>query len=147
DGRWLVLSYFVDTRSNDLWLVDFEAYRATGTLDRVEVSRGTPGLGMGTVVEGPEGDTLVLNTYKGAPNGRVVVAPASDPSEANWRDLVPERSDAAIEVAHLAAGHVVVTSLRRAVSHVEVFDLTGRLVGQVPLPTLGTAEVAAHPGS
>lgn len=147
DGRWLLLSYFVDTRSNDLWLLDLEAFRRTGAAEKVEVSRGTPGLGMGTVVAGPDGDTLVLSTYKGAPNGRVVVAPASDPGEANWRDLVPEREDASLDHAYLAKGHVVVNYLHQASHRVEVFDLAGRRVGTVPLPTLGSAEVTAHEGS
>ena len=147
DGRWLLLSYHVDTRSNDLWLVDFEAYRRTRVVERVEVSVGTPGLGYGSVVPGPEGAVLVLLTYKRAPRGRVVAAPASAPAEANWRDLVPEPEGGSIEAAALAEGHVVVTYLERAVSRVVVYDLTGRKVGEVPLPALGQVTVAAHAGS
>lgn len=147
DGRWLLLSYAVDTRSNDLWLVDFDAYRRTGVANRVVVSTGTPGTATGTVLPGPDGDALVLHTTKGAPNGRIVIAPASDPSEATWRDLVPERDDASIQAANVANGHVVVTYSERAVSRVAVFDLDGRPVGEVPLPALGTAAVTAHAGS
>src|SRR5690606_22031921 len=90
DGRWLVLYYSTGANSNDVWLADFDAYRRTGELKRVEVSVDTPGNAHGTVV----GDTIYLHTYKGAPNGRVVAAPVSDPGEANWCDLIPEREDA-----------------------------------------------------
>ncbi len=68
DGRWLVLGYWIDTRSNDLWLVDFDRYlrdghgRARGRVGR------RAGPAFGTVVDG----TLFLQTTKGAPNGRVV---------------------------------------------------------------------------
>jgi prolyl oligopeptidase len=147
DGRWLLLSYFVDTRSNDLWLADFEAFRRTGVLERREVSVGTPGQGFGSVVPGPDGDVLVLHTYKHAPRGRVVIAPVSDPGEASWRDLVPEPEEGSIETAGLAEGHVVVTYLERAVSRVVVYDLTGRRVGEVPLPAMGTAVVATNRSS
>jgi len=147
DGRWLLLTYHVDTRSNDLWLVDFEAFARTGFLMRTEVSMGTPGTAFGSVVSGPDGDVLVLHTYKRAPRGRVVVAPASAPSEANWRDIVPEPAAGSIEAIALAEGHVVVTYLERAVSRVVVYDLTGRRVGEVPLPALGTATVTANRGS
>ena len=34
DGRWLVLGYWVDTKSNDLWLVDFERFLRTGRVER-----------------------------------------------------------------------------------------------------------------
>ncbi len=147
DGKWLLLSYFVDARSNDLWLVDFEEFRNTGALDRVEVSVGTPGTAFGTVMNGPDGPTLVMFTYKGAPNGRIVSAPASDPGEANWRDLVPERDRATIEVADLAKDSVIVTYLVKATTRIEVFDLDGRSIGEVPLPAMGSGEVRANKAS
>ena len=65
DGRWLVLGYWVDTQSNDLWLVDFEQFRATGRLDRQVVTAGEPGQAFGAVIDG----TLYLQTTKGAPEG------------------------------------------------------------------------------
>lgn len=141
DGRWLLLSYFVDTRSNDLWLVDFDAYLATGALERRVVSVGSTGSAVGTA----SGDTLYLHTNKGAPNGRVVAAPVGTPEEERWRDVVPERQDATVENVALAAGHLVVTYLQNASSRVEVFDLDGRSVGSVRLPGIGTAGVVTEP--
>ena len=37
DGHWLVLGYWIDTKSNDLWLVNFDQYRRTGRVDRTVV--------------------------------------------------------------------------------------------------------------
>jgi prolyl oligopeptidase len=52
DGRWLLLGYWVDTKSNDLWLVDFDRVRKSGKVVRTVVSVGTSGLGSGTVIDG-----------------------------------------------------------------------------------------------
>src|SRR5690606_14050817 len=52
-----------------------------------------------------------------------------------------------IEAVGLADGHVVVTYLERAVSRVVVYDLTGRRVGEVPLPAIGSAYVSTNRGS
>ncbi|ODS59082.1 MAG: hypothetical protein ABS36_02770 [Acidobacteria bacterium SCN 69-37] len=140
DGRWLVLGYWTDTRSVDLWVADFETYLRTGRLERREVSVGTPGFGAGTVIDG----TLYLRTTKGAPRGRLVAAPVDTPGEAFWRDVVPEREDAVIESVDLADGHIVVTWLSRASSVVEVFDLAGVSLGVVRQPGIGTAGVAVE---
>jgi prolyl oligopeptidase len=40
DGRWLLLGYWIDTKTNDLWLVDFDRFLATGTIDKTVVTVG-----------------------------------------------------------------------------------------------------------
>lgn len=137
DGRWLVLGYWTDTRSNDLWLVDFEEFLRTGRVNRRPVSIGTPGNAFGTVVDG----VLLLQTTKGAPRGRVVAAPVESPDEANWRDLVPERDEAVIEAVSLAQDAMVVTWLRNASNVAEVFDMTGRSRGFIRQPGIGSVGV------
>src|SRR6185436_7880900 len=57
DGRWLVLGYWIDTKSNDLWLVDFDRFLKTGRIDKKIVTVGVPGQATGTVV----GDTLFVH--------------------------------------------------------------------------------------
>ncbi len=141
DGRWLALGYWIDTQSNDLWLADFDAYRRTGTLVRKTVTTGETGQAFGTVID----DVLYMQTTKGAPKGRVVTVSAADPSPARWRDLVPEHPDAVIESVAMAKGLIAVTYLERASSVVRVFDLTGRPLGVLRQPGLGSAGVAAEP--
>ena len=141
DGRWLLLGYWIDTISNDLWIVDFERFRSTGTLERTVVSSGTEGFAFGTVIDG----TLFLRTTKGAKRGRVVAVDATDPSEARWQTIVPERDDAVIEEVAFADGRIAVTYLKNAASVIEVFDFTGRSQGLVTLPGIGSAAVSAEP--
>jgi prolyl oligopeptidase len=140
DGRWLLLGYWVDTKSNDLWLVNFDEVRKTGRVSRTVVSVGRDGLASGTVI----GDTLYLQTTKGAPQGRVVAAPTATPDQAHWRDVVPARADAVIESVSFAKGLIVVTYLKNAANVVEVFDLTGKSLGALSQPGIGSVGMAVE---
>ncbi len=137
DGRWLLLGYWIDTKSNDIWLVDFDRYRQTGKVDRAVVSVGVDGQASGTVIDG----TLYLHTTKGAPRGQVIAVDATQPGQAHWRAIVPERRDAVIEAVSFAKGCIAVTYLRNASSVIEVFDITGVSHGEVALPGIGAAGV------
>ncbi len=140
DGHWLVLGYWIDTKSNDLWLVNFDQFRKTGRVDRKVVSVGTPGLAAGTVIDG----TLYLHTTKGAPKGRVIAADAAKPGESAWRVIVPERADAVIEGVSFGKGRIAVTYLKNASNVIEIFDLSGASQGSVTLPGIGAAGVTAE---
>lgn len=140
DGRWLLLGYWVDTVSNDVWLVDFDAFRRTGQVHRRAVSVGVSGQAIGTVI----GDTLFLQTTKGAANGRVVAAPVSTPDPSHWRDVVPERSDAVVQAVGFAKDALGVTYLRDAASVVEIFDLAGGSRGPLAQPGIGTSSLTVE---
>jgi prolyl oligopeptidase len=140
DGHWLVLGYWIDTKSNDLWLVDFDRFLASGKIDKNVVTVGADGQAVGTVVDG----TLFIHTTKGAPRGRVVAVSTSQPGQAQWRDIVPERTDAIIETVSFGKGVIAVTYLKNASNVVEVFDLTGRSLGIVSQPGIGAAAVTAE---
>ena len=62
------------------------------------------------------GDRLLLETNWNAPNGRVMAVSAREPGLKNWKELVPERKDAAIDGVAAVAGHVIVAYLRNASS-------------------------------
>jgi prolyl oligopeptidase len=140
DGRWLVLGYWVDTKSNDLWIVDFERFLKTGVVDKRVVSVGVDGVASGTVING----TLYLQTTKGAPRGRVVAVPAAAPEQSNWKDLVPQREDAVIDAVSFGLGTIVVGFMRNASSVVEVFTLAGQSRGLLQLPGIGAASVSTE---
>lgn len=140
DGRWLLLGYWIDTKSNDMWLVDFSAFLKTGKVEKKVVTVGVDGQASGTVIDG----TLYLQTTKGAPKGRVVATSAATPESSKWKDLVPERDDAVIENVSFGRGVIAVTYLKNASNVVEVFDLTGRSLGVVNQPGIGAAGIATE---
>ena len=140
DGLWLVLGYWTGTRSNDLWLVDFDRYLRTGVFEKVPVTMGEPGQAFGTVIKG----RLFIQTTKQAPNGRLAVADVSTPESAHWRDVVPERADAVIESSSSGGGLIAVTYLRNASNVVEVFDEDGRSRGLIAQPGIGAAGISTE---
>lgn len=138
DGRWLLLSYWLDSGTNDLWIASFDEYRRSGARASRVVSVGKPGRADGTVI----GDTLLLHTTKGAPRGRVVAASIANPDERNWREIVPERQEA-IEGVAFGRGTLAVTYVRNASTAIEVFDLAGTSLGLLSQPTIGSANLSA----
>jgi prolyl oligopeptidase len=139
DGRWLFLGYWVDTQSNDAWLVDFEKFRQTGVIDRVPVSVGETGHITGTVI----GNLLYLHTTKGAPKGRLVTVPVENLQREAWIDLIPERADAVMESVAFAHGVIVASYMRQASTELRTFELDGRTRGTVKLPGIGAATIEA----
>jgi prolyl oligopeptidase len=140
DGHWLVLGYWIDTKSNDMWIVDFDKFLESGAIDKKVVSVGVPGQAQGTVIDG----TLYIQTTKGAPRGRIVAASAAQPEQAHWRDIVPERVDAIIDSVSFGKNLIAVTYLKNAANIVEVFDMSGKSLGTVSQPGIGAAGVSAE---
>lgn len=140
DGHWLLLGYWVDTKSNDLWLANFDDVLKTGTVTRKVVTVGKDGVASGTVID----NVLYVQTTKGAPKGRVIAAPVATPDEAHWHDVVPERADAVIEGVSFGKGSIVVTYLKNAANVVEVFDMKGQSLGQLTQPGIGSAAMATE---
>ena len=123
DGRWILVHVMVGWGRIDVHLSDGQTWQ--------------------TVVAGVEaqsafevhGDRLVGTTTVDAPRGRVVAAPLDDPSV--WTTLVPEGDDV-LESVHLAGDTLLRRSSRSAVSRLHRHRLDGGLVGEVPLPELGS---------
>jgi prolyl oligopeptidase len=140
DGKWLVLGYATSTRSNDLWVADFDAWRATGKLDKREVTVGGDGAAYGNVVDG----TLFLYTNQGAPNGRIVAVDPKNPAKSAWKELVPERKDAVIQTLSVAKGILAVEYLKNASSSIELFGFDGRPAGALKMPGIGSASLSVE---
>ena len=138
DGRWLVVNRPGTAASNDLALIDMTAL-GTGRASAPRMATGrTSGRAVGTVL----GQTLFVHTTRGAPNGRVVAVEVDRPDEARWRDVVPERRDP-IESVAFGRGLIAVTYLQHASNVTEVFDLSGRSLGPLRQPGIGTTSLAA----
>lgn len=142
DGRWLTVSASrgTDPRT-DLWLADLSASGPE-----------TPKLGV--VQEGVDADTgievgrdgrLYVFTDRQAPRGRLAVTDPHEPDPANWRDLIPENSEAVLDDyavldgAELDRPVLLAGWTRHGLSEITVHELaTGERIGEVPLPGLGS---------
>ena len=83
------------------------------------------------------GDTLYMETNWDAPNGRVLAVDLNHPARENWKEVVPEASDA-IEGVSAVGGKLYVSYLHNATSLVKIFAADGKPAGELKLPSLGT---------
>ena len=81
-------------------------------------------------------DVIYISTNFNAPKGRVVKVSAKAPQMANWQDLIPE-SDNVLVSAQMAAGKMIVTYDKDAANHAYVYDLEGKMLHEIELPTFG----------
>src|SRR5690606_34463670 len=66
---------------------------------------------------------LYVTTDEGAPNKRVFLVDPNKFERKNWKELIPEDKDAARESVVIVGGHLSISSLKKAVSAVELFTL------------------------
>jgi len=84
-------------------------------------------------------DRFYVETDDGAPNHHVLRADPAKPDRSAWIEIVPERRDATLDSMDLVGGKLSIAYLKDVVSELEVRDLDGKLVRQVPLPAKGSA--------
>jgi prolyl oligopeptidase len=83
----------------------------------------------------------VTITWK-APNRRIFSVGLHHPQQANWKDVVPEGTDH-VESVSLAGGQLFVSYLHNVSSQVKIYELSGKLQRDLPLPSLGTVSSLA----
>ena len=128
DGRWLVIITSEGTDSRyEVHIADI----STGEKPRPLVT----GLEHDWSLAGSNGDTLYFRTNKDAPKGRLV---AMNAISAAVSELVPE-SAATLTGAALVGKRLVAETLEDAKSAVRLYETSGKPVGIVPLPGIGTA--------
>jgi prolyl oligopeptidase len=86
---------------------------------------------------GSNGSTLLIQTNRNAPNGRVFAFDTARP-EAPWKDVIPERSEP-LSSAGTAGGKLFVTYSKDVATRAYVHGLDGKLENEIQLPAPGTA--------
>ncbi len=83
------------------------------------------------------GDTMYLQTNWEASNNRIFAVDLRHPARDAWKEIIPA-GDAVIDDFSLAGGKLFVNYLKNVVSSVRIFDPTGRPLGTIDFPTLGS---------
>jgi prolyl oligopeptidase len=87
------------------------------------------------------GDHMYLRTNWKAPKWRILEVDLKNPAmiqdKDKWREVVPA-SDAVLDGLSLVGGKLAVTTTENVVPHTKIFDTNGKLVRELPSPTLGT---------
>jgi prolyl oligopeptidase len=129
DGRWLIVSVARTFDQVDLYLQDLAS---GGGL--VPVARDLPASFEGEIAHG----RLFLWTNLDAPTYRLYVVDPEHPDRRSWHEIVAPRADAVLQSVAVAGNRLALGYLERAASCLRLADLEGRLIQDVPLPTLGS---------
>ncbi|HEX8335285.1 MAG TPA: prolyl oligopeptidase family serine peptidase, partial [Pyrinomonadaceae bacterium] len=84
------------------------------------------------------GDKLLVETDHKAPNGRVFLFDPKNPSEKDWKDVLPERPEP-LQSAETGGGKLFATYLKDVTTRAYVYSLDGKLEHEIELPALGIA--------
>lgn len=81
-----------------------------------------------------DGGEFFFRTNKNAENFKVMRAPASDPSEANWKDYIPHNPAVKVENISFFKEHAIVSELENGLEYLRVMDKRTRRA-PVRIPT------------
>lgn len=87
---------------------------------------------------------LIVTNEGGADNFKLMEAPESDPSRANWRELIPHRADVLLDGIDVFANHLVLYERGNALRRIRVRDVR---TGQDHLVEFPEPVYTASPGS
>jgi prolyl oligopeptidase len=89
-----------------------------------------------TVVNHINGKIYILTNWK-APKQRLMEVDPSNYSRESWKEIIPE-SENVLERTTMIGGKILAEYMKDASNHAYGFDLTGKKLYEVQLPTLGT---------
>jgi prolyl oligopeptidase len=129
DDRWLLLTAFEGSAGrSELFLQNLK----TAT-PPVELTSGKDFIYNGEIF----GGKLYITTNEDAPHFHLFVVDAASPARANWKEIIPE-TDAILQGTSIVDGKILVQYEKNASSQLKLFDLDGKLLGDVELPGIGT---------
>ncbi len=130
DQKYLFISASVSTSGNKLFMMDLSQ-------DNPELITILDDTDSDTYVIDNEGSKLYLVTNREAPNKKIVVVDAANPTPDNWKDLIPETEN--VLTAGTGGGYFFTEYMVDAISKVLQYDYEGSLIREVELPGVGSA--------
>ena len=134
DGRWLILTINHGWTSSDVYFRDLRGAAAKKEA-WVPLAVGKPA--HFNVVASYK-DRFYVHTDDGSPRYRLYEIDPGKPDRAAWKEIIPERPDATLEGASILGGRLALTYLKNASSLVEIRELGGKLVRELPLSGIGS---------
>ncbi|MEM9077198.1 MAG: prolyl oligopeptidase family serine peptidase [Bacteroidota bacterium] len=130
DETYLFITASVSTSGNKLFLKDLtkEDSPLVTVLDNTDSD---------TYVIENEGSKLWLVTNLNAPNKKIVATDASNPTPENWEDFIPETEN--VLTTGTGGGYFFAEYMVDAISKVFQYDYDGKLIREVELPGVGSA--------
>ncbi len=89
-----------------------------------------------SVVDHVNGKLYVLTNWK-APKNRLVEVDVKKPARENWKEIISEKANV-LERATIIGGKILTEYMKDASNHAYGFDLNGKKLYEVKLPTVGS---------
>jgi prolyl oligopeptidase len=128
DGRWLLIVVEMGWTKSELYLKDLAA-----NTPPVRITQGKEFLYDAEIVNGK----IFLTTNEDAPRYRAFVADTASPERANWKEIIPQ-TDAVLQGAAVVNGLLLAQYEKNATSELKLFDTSGRPLGDIALPAIGS---------
>jgi prolyl oligopeptidase len=132
DGRWLLLRVDHGWTASDAYVMDLRAPAAKRSWKPLATG------GKWHYSVQAYGGRFYVHTDEAAPNWRVLRVDPARPAREQWQEVVAERADATLSEVSVLGGKLALHYLKDAASQLEIRELDGELVRQLPLPTIGT---------
>ena len=130
DEKYLILSITETTTGNALMIKDLT--KPIETFNEL-----APGFDNDySVVDHYNGKIYVLTNWK-APKNRLMEVDPKNPSRENWREIIPETENV-LENTSLIGGKILAVYMKDAANHAYAFDLNGKKLYEVQLPSIGS---------
>jgi prolyl oligopeptidase len=131
DGRYLLIHVQAGWAKNDLFIQD--------------LAEKGPVHPLITGIDGHfnaqfAGDSLMVETDWQAPQKRILRIDLRDPKPDKWKEIIPSTDDA-IAGFNVIGGKLFVTYLHNVTSRIAIFSLEGKPLGEVALPSAGSASI------
>jgi prolyl oligopeptidase len=140
NGRWLLVRVHMGWDRSELFLRDLSASQAgAGKSEWIEVAAKT----LANFEPIPRNDRLYILTNDGASRYKLAAVDYANAGKgrASWKEIIPEGADVLKEVS-VQNGVIVAAYMHEASTRIERFTTTGKSLGPIALPALGTATVS-----
>ena len=131
DEKWLFISTANTTYGNSLYVKDLTK-PGSAVMPLISDMKNSH------YVIDADDQYFYIRTDKDAPTGKIVIAPVSDPSPANWKTIIDSKPE--VLDASSGGGSLFCSYLKDAVSKVYQYDYSGKMIRELGLPGLGSTE-------
>ncbi|MDD4971404.1 MAG: prolyl oligopeptidase family serine peptidase [Paludibacter sp.] len=130
DEKYLFITETETTTGNELWIKDL-------TIPNAQFELFAPGfVNDYSVVDHVNGKIYVLTNWQ-APKQRLMEVDPKNHLAKYWKEIIPE-SKSVLERVSIIGGKILAEYMKDASNHAYGFDLSGKKLYEVKLPTLGT---------
>ena len=129
--HWLIISAADATYGNELFVQDL-------TKQNTPIVQLVIGKKNNHNIIDVDDNYFYIQTDKDAPTGKIVTAPIASPTTDNWKTLVEAKPE--VLSASSGGGYLFCSYLKDAVTKVYQHTMDGKLLHEIELPGLGTAD-------